>query len=125
VPPSAKLSVLRGLAPGSESTSAGAGGMDNNLAFRLKRRRFVVETLHLGVDSEGTMTQKPKPKRRTERVSREEELGIPADGREASPEVSVVGGGGEVRQTKVRFGGDVAQPKRVEIRRDKPELYEF
>jgi elongator complex protein 4 len=48
LPPSAKLSVLRGLAPGSNSTSSGAGGMDNNLGFKLKRRRgLVIETLHL------------------------------------------------------------------------------
>ncbi|KAM0746555.1 PAXNEB-domain-containing protein [Meredithblackwellia eburnea MCA 4105] len=38
VPPSVKLSVLRGL--------GGSEGMDNNLGFRVKRRRFVVETVN-------------------------------------------------------------------------------
>lgn len=52
VPASVKMSVLRGLAPGSAS-SAGAGGMENNLAFRLKRKRLVIETLHLDVGEEG------------------------------------------------------------------------
>jgi elongator complex protein 4 len=34
--------------------------MDNNLAFRLKRRRFVIETLHLDIDA-GTEKKEVKP----------------------------------------------------------------
>ena len=56
VPASTKMSVLRGLAAGSGATT-GAGGMENNLAFRLKRRRFVIETLHLDVEG-GTSERK-------------------------------------------------------------------
>ena len=43
VPPSSRSSVLRG-----------AGGLDDNLAFRLKRRRFVIETLNLGTTEAGS-----------------------------------------------------------------------
>jgi elongator complex protein 4 len=49
VPPSARLSVLRGTS-GKE-----------DLAFRLKRRRFVVETLHLDVDGGVNERRTPKP----------------------------------------------------------------
>lgn len=48
LPPSHKLSVLRGLS--SSSNQVGGGG-ENNLAFRCTRKRFIVETLHL--DAEG------------------------------------------------------------------------
>lgn len=47
LPPSHKLSVLRGLA--SSSNQVGGGG-ENNLAFRCTRKRFIVETLHLDVE---------------------------------------------------------------------------
>lgn len=59
LPASTKLSVLRGLAPGA-SASAGAGGMDNNLAFRLKRRRFVIETMHLDIGGGETERKLPQ-----------------------------------------------------------------
>ena len=42
LPPSYKHSTLLGLGAGSTG--------QNNLSFRLKRKRFVVETLHLGVE---------------------------------------------------------------------------
>jgi len=51
VPPSAKLSVMRGLGGGGE-------GRENNLGFRIKRRRFVVETV---VDEPAGLDDKPKP----------------------------------------------------------------
>ena len=51
VPASVKMSVLRGLAAGS-AASGGAGGINNNLAFRLKRKRLVIETLHLDAGEE-------------------------------------------------------------------------
>jgi len=47
VPPSHKLSILRGL---SSSSSQLSGGGENNLGFRCTRKRFVIETLHLDVE---------------------------------------------------------------------------
>lgn len=58
LPPSTKLSVLRGLATHG-SGGGGAGGMDNNLAFRVKRRRFAIETLHLDVGGGSNERQVP------------------------------------------------------------------
>ncbi|KAG8981700.1 hypothetical protein FRB95_001075 [Tulasnella sp. JGI-2019a] len=47
LPPSHKLSILRGL---SSPSSMSGGGGENNLGFRCTRRRFVIETLHLDVE---------------------------------------------------------------------------
>ncbi|KAG8897280.1 hypothetical protein FRC01_011413, partial [Tulasnella sp. 417] len=47
VPPSHKLSVLRGLSSPSSHTE---GGGENNLGFKCTRKRFVIETLHLDVE---------------------------------------------------------------------------
>ncbi|KAL8290030.1 hypothetical protein RQP46_002969 [Phenoliferia psychrophenolica] len=52
VPPSVKLSVLRGL--------GGADGMDNNLGFRVKRRRFIIETVNGDGPVGGDEPKKPK-----------------------------------------------------------------
>lgn len=59
VPASVKMSVLRGLAAGA-SSSAGAGGMENNLAFRLKRKRLVIETLHLDAGEQTEQAESSK-----------------------------------------------------------------
>jgi len=57
LPPSFKHSSLLGLAG-----TAGAGGAgENNLGFRLKRKRFVVETVHLGIEG-GTGERRTEPK---------------------------------------------------------------
>lgn len=53
VPPSVKLSVLRGL--------GGADGMDNNLGFRVKRRRFIIETVNGDGPVGGDEPKKPNP----------------------------------------------------------------
>ena len=54
---SVRASILRGMSPLSAGTSGagsgGAGGGENNLAFKLKRKRIVIETLHLDVDGGG------------------------------------------------------------------------
>lgn len=47
MPPSHKLSVLRGL---SSPSSHSEGGGENNLGFKCTRKRFVIETLHLDVE---------------------------------------------------------------------------
>ncbi len=62
LPSTLKHSSLLGVSQ-SASTSASQGGAgENNLSFRLKRKQFVLETLHLGV--EGGVGE-----RRTEPVS--------------------------------------------------------
>lgn len=57
VPPSAKLSVMRGLGGGGE-------GRENNLGFRVKRRRFVVETVvdePMGAEEKKQPASQPAP----------------------------------------------------------------
>ena len=52
--PSLRASVLRGMGAGSSLESGanegGAGGGENNLAFKIKRKRVAIETLHLDTD---------------------------------------------------------------------------
>jgi len=57
LPPSFRHSSLLGLA--GIAGSGGAG--ENNLGFRLKRKRFVVETVHLGIEG-GTGERRTEPK---------------------------------------------------------------
>lgn len=49
VPPSDKLSTLRGLSSASTTSSAGGAG-ENNIAYKVTRKRFLFETFHLDVD---------------------------------------------------------------------------
>lgn len=48
--PSDKLSTLRGLGQVGKGDGSNRGGGENNLAFRCKRRAFVIETLNLDVE---------------------------------------------------------------------------
>lgn len=52
--PSLRASVLRGMGAGSSlesgASEGGAGGGENNLAFKIKRKRVAIETLHLDTD---------------------------------------------------------------------------
>lgn len=166
--PSYRKSELLGLQAG-----------ENNLGFRLKRKRFVVETVHLGIEG-GSSERRTAPASATaaRRVVATEEIG-PAAG---SGEVQISGGidsprprpgaaaGGSAgdagagtagsvdagagaggagksalagaaakpkkKKVSVRFGDEDDAPghahahahthaPRVEIRHDKPELYEF
>ncbi|KIR96337.1 elongator complex protein 4 [Cryptococcus deuterogattii 2001/935-1] len=53
LPSTLKHSTLLGVSQSSTSISSSGGGGgagENNLGFRLKRKRFVVETVHLGVE---------------------------------------------------------------------------
>jgi len=140
LPPSAKLSVLRGLAPGANSTSSGAGGMDNNLGFKLKRRRgLIVETLHLD-EGGGTGERRTTPAvRASEQPAAPESThshskGMPtAESTSSQPPVKK-----KMERRKIRFDDDPSEnpsgilgsnklsgaPKSG-LQRDKPELYEF
>ncbi|KAK4057822.1 Elongator subunit elp4 [Microbotryomycetes sp. JL221] len=126
VPPSAKLSVLRGLGGGGE-------GRENNLGFRVKRRRFVIETVNAD-DPIGPEERKPAPKVVSETDKTKPEVRPEQEG--GKPSVVVT------RDTKVRFGGEqvLRQPvsvgQQANVRADKPpsvsamlhkqpELYEF
>ncbi|TDL28367.1 PAXNEB-domain-containing protein [Rickenella mellea] len=55
VPPSDRFSTLRGLSSASSSSSSGGVG-ENNLAFKVTRKRFLFETLHL--DLEGGVNER-------------------------------------------------------------------
>ena len=105
VPPSAKLSVLRGLGGGGD-------GRENNLGFRVKRRRFVVETVN-GDEPLGPEVEKRKMDKKVEEKQVEQRV-----------EEKLV-----ERETKVRFAGEKeATPTRKSvstIMHKQPELYEF
>jgi len=98
VPPSTRLSVLRGLSAASSASSNVGGGTGSNLAFRLKRKRLVIETLHL--DIEGGVSERQIPNQ-VEKISHDHD---------DEP----------VRPSKVRFA-----PAEPIIKSDRPELYEF
>jgi elongator complex protein 4 len=145
LPPAQKHSSLLGVGPGSTG--------QNNLAFKLKRKRLIIETLHLGV--EGGVGE-----RRTEPTSTGGALDVRKIKREAGHDHShshdhthdhahhAEGIDKPVGDASVRFaavnismddsesartstGGDDTQPLKKErkkvsfIRHDKPELYDF
>lgn len=68
--PSIRSSVLRGMGTGAGSGAGGgkgggggeggAGGGENNLAFKVRRKRLVIETLHLDVEG-GVSERRTKP----------------------------------------------------------------
>ncbi|SPO21337.1 uncharacterized protein UTRI_00814 [Ustilago trichophora] len=67
--PSIRSSVLRGMGTGAGAGAAGgksgggeggAGGGENNLAFKVRRKRLVIETLHLDVEG-GVSERRTKP----------------------------------------------------------------
>lgn len=104
VPPSAKLSVLRGM--------GGEGGMENNLGFRVKRRRFIIETVN-GDDPVG-----PEEKKVVVKEEKKEVVVMVKDELE-----------GELRPNKVRETKVRAPPSKpvsiAAIMHKTPELYEF
>ncbi|CBQ68146.1 conserved hypothetical protein [Sporisorium reilianum SRZ2] len=68
--PSVRSSVLRGMGTGAGAGNSagssggggegGAGGGENNLAFKVRRKRLVIETLHLDVEG-GVSERRTKP----------------------------------------------------------------
>ena len=67
--PSLRASVLRGMGAGTYPTPStgagarsegGAGGGENNLAFKVKRKRLAIETLHLDIEG-GVSERRTKP----------------------------------------------------------------
>lgn len=63
--PSLRASVLRGMGAGTAQSAArsegGAGGGENNLAFKVRRKRLVIDTLHLDIEG-GVSERRTKPK---------------------------------------------------------------
>ncbi|TKY90957.1 hypothetical protein EX895_000955 [Sporisorium graminicola] len=81
--PSIRASVLRGMGTGAGSGAGGksatsgsaggggeggAGGGENNLAFKVRRKRLVIETLHLDVEG-GVSERRTKPPKNSEEVT--------------------------------------------------------
>jgi elongator complex protein 4 len=106
LPPTIKHSSLLGL-------SSGGGGSENNLGFRARRKRWGVETVHLGIDGGvGERRTEPAPE-----VGRILTAPPPTENAEGVEKASVVTGevaveGGEVQvkkkkeRARVRFGED-------------------
>ncbi|PWN49748.1 hypothetical protein IE53DRAFT_345351 [Violaceomyces palustris] len=80
--PSMRASVLRGMGAGAATRGGegglnlgssgtvgegGAGGGENNLAFKVKRKRLVIETLHLDVEG-GVSERRTKPPKGAEEI---------------------------------------------------------
>ncbi|KAK4055495.1 Elongator subunit elp4 [Microbotryomycetes sp. JL201] len=124
VPPSAKLSVLRGLGGGGE-------GRENNLGFRVKRRRFVIETVNAD-DPIGPEQRKPVSKKDATAVDSPVKVVKASSEDGGKPSVVVA------RETKVRFGGEQVlkdttrgsssaqkPPSVSSMLHKQPELFEF
>ena len=70
--PSIRASVLRGMGAGSSDSGSagegGAGGGENNLAFKVRRKRLVIETLHLDIEG-GVSERRTKPPKNADQGS--------------------------------------------------------
>lgn len=146
LPPAQKHSSLLGLGPGSTG--------QNNLAFKLKRKRLIIETLHLGVEggvgerrTEPTSTGGPVDMRKVNRDAAAHDHSHDHHSHDhhhhAVEGVEKPTGEGSVRfaalnismednvSTEPSSAADATTPLRKErkkvsfIRHDKPELYEF
>ncbi|KAK4686176.1 elongator complex protein 4, partial [Tremellales sp. Uapishka_1] len=156
LPPTLKHSTLLGV---SQSGSQGGAG-ENNLSFKLKRKKFVLETLHLDVEG-GVGERRTEPVKNVENVleigkPKESEVEVEGvDGRRVEPVAQAVElptGPKEEKvrkpRAKVRFGEDEVvevkqdtgvhehvqdhahdhgkdQARRVGVRHDRMDLYEF
>lgn len=145
LPPAQKHSTLLGLSPGSTG--------QNNLAFKLKRKRLIIETLHLGVEggvgerrTEPTSTGGPVDMRKIKRDAAEHDHTHGHDHGHDHPHHAVEGiekPDGSVRFAAVNISMDESESARTStadndtqplkkerkkvsfIRHDKPELYDF
>jgi elongator complex protein 4 len=97
----------------------GGEGRENNLGFRVKRRRFVVETVNAD-EPVGPEVEKKKVEKKVEEKKVEEKK-VELKVKEQIVE----------RETKVRFAGEKEAPKEQprrsvsSIMHKQPELYEF
>jgi elongator complex protein 4 len=128
-------------------------GGEQNLGFRLKRKKFVVESVHLGIEG-GTSERRTAPVEKVVPAVDKAAVAEAAEGveRAATEKAAVVEPASAEKEkpkkprARVRFGGDEvavtidknerahghdhphphSHPKpRVEIRHDRPDLYEF
>uniref|UniRef100_V5EWH5 Elongator complex protein 4 n=1 Tax=Kalmanozyma brasiliensis (strain GHG001) TaxID=1365824 RepID=V5EWH5_KALBG len=78
--PSIRSSVLRGMggAPAG-GREGGAGGGENNLAFKVRRKRVVIETLHLDVEG-GVSERRTKPAKGVEVETANKTAAAPSTG---------------------------------------------
>ncbi|EST06654.2 Elongator complex protein 4 [Kalmanozyma brasiliensis GHG001] len=103
--PSIRSSVLRGMggAPAG-GREGGAGGGENNLAFKVRRKRVVIETLHLDVEG-GVSERRTKPAKGVEVET--------ANKTAAAPSTGGVGGTSARRPTEAPTAGQVEKgPKK-------------
>ncbi|KAG9222987.1 hypothetical protein CCMSSC00406_0000324 [Pleurotus cornucopiae] len=136
LPPSDKLSVLRGLSP--SAVSAGGGSGENNLAFKCTRKRLIFETLHLDVEGGigerrttpstpmdiGTHVREHSPNQTAPIPSAS--IAAVSVTLEASPVPAVPGATSpEVDVPSVTIEKPKKPKKRVAFHSDKPDLYDF
>jgi len=152
LPPTLKHSSLLGVSQSASSGAGGGGGGggagENNLGFKLKRKRFVIETVHLGVEG-GVGERRTEPAvdsagmmARVGGGTGTGTMGVPTEGVEVVDTVGAVaaasgiteigrvqrelGSGrpkgpdeGKIRvRPKVRFGGEETVEPAVEVERD-------
>ena len=131
VPASDRHSTLRGLAT---SANAAGGVSENNLAFKVTRKRFVIETFHLdaegGVGERRTAPSAASVALQESLESSQRHHGIQPSSGKAMATVSV-----EVEASIPRAGNETEQPrskasakkpkKRVGFQVDQPNLYDF
>lgn len=118
VPPSAKLSVLRGLGGGGPGESGG-GGLD--LGFRIKRRRFIIEPLRDDSGLEGAVpTAQPAPAV----VVAPSPLILPESHEVGTSRVRFAGES-EATQSNSRIKKKSGPPSISALLHKSPELYEF
>ncbi|ORX35273.1 Elongator complex protein 4 [Kockovaella imperatae] len=152
LPPSYKHSSLLGLSTSTSTAGRGGGAGENNLGFRLGRKRFSVETVHLGIEGgQGERRTEPVPdtsllsagiERPAQQTSHETKLqsgqvDITTPGQKPSMSVPPdVSGKSDISGVKkrvkgVRFSAADDTPRddgpegRVKIRHDQMDLYEF
>lgn len=150
LPPSDKLSILRGVHASSSSDASFVvgGGGENNLAFKCTRKKLVFETLHLDVEG-GVGERRTKPSEISQAVVQDGPELTEGQGVEHVPERELVEaaveikmeagggvgggvGGGGVEDEKTIAPEEPQPPKarlktkkKVAFRSDRPELYDF
>ena len=145
LPPTIKHSSLLGL-------SAGGGGSENNLGFRARRKRWGVETVHLGVEG-GVGERRTEPAAEVGRMVSSAAVPAAAGPTEGidkapAPTPETTPAPKKKDRPRVRFGDDevlsISDPPaqheghghshqphahshtpRATVRHDRPDLYEF
>ncbi|SPO20417.1 uncharacterized protein UTRI_00814_B [Ustilago trichophora] len=124
--PSIRSSVLRGMGTGAGAGAAGgkggggeggAGGGENNLAFKVRRKRLVIETLHLDVEGGVSERRTKPPKNMGEEEKKKTTVPATGSGSKSEPEQPAppsapakTGGSSFVRRQPAGSEGTSAKP---------------